>query len=53
MTDDDVTRPLASSDPTIEQIIEGCEPMGNLNDLLIEDLTEEDEERFFGILEEI
>ena len=48
-----VTQSAASSEVTIEQIIERCEPMGNLDDLLIDDLTEGDEDRFFGILEDV
>lgn len=43
----------ASTDLTIEQIIERAEPMGNLGDLVIEDLTEEDEDLFFGILQDV
>lgn len=44
MSDTNVTQSAASADVTIEQIIERCEPMGNLDDLLIDDLTEEDED---------
>jgi hypothetical protein len=34
---------------TIGQIINSCEPMGNLDNLLIDDLTEDDEDQFFGL----
>ena len=53
MSDNNVTQSAASADQTIEQIIERCEPMGNLDDLVIADLTEEDEDEFFGILEDV
>ena len=42
-----------STEMTIRQIVKGCEPMGNLDHLLIDDLTEEDEDQFFGILEDL
>ena len=42
-----------SAELTIEQIIERCMPMGRLDKLLIDDLTEEDEDEFFGILEDV
>ena len=42
-----------SAEVTIEQIIKRCKPMGSLDKLLIEDLTEEDEDEFFGILEDV
>jgi hypothetical protein len=42
-----------SADVTIEQIIERCKPMGGLDKLLIDDLNEEDEDEFFGILEDV
>lgn len=53
MSDNNVTQSAASADQTIEQIIERCEPMGNLDDLVIDDLTEDDEDKFFGILEDV
>lgn len=53
MSDNNVTQSAASADQTIEQIIERCEPMGDLDDLVIDDLTEEDEDKFFGILEDV
>ncbi|MEP1124740.1 MAG: hypothetical protein ABJH68_12720 [Ilumatobacter sp.] len=42
-----------SADVTIRQIIERCKPMGSLDKLLVNDLTEEDEDEFFGILEDV
>ena len=53
MSDDSASGPKATDDRTIAQIIERCEPMGNLDGLAIHDLTEEDEEEFFGILEDL
>jgi len=53
MSDNNVTESAASAEQTIEEIIERCEPMGNLDDLVIDDLTEEDEDEFFGILEDL
>lgn len=41
----------APAELTIEQIIERCSPMGNLDGLVINDLTEADEDKFFGVLE--
>jgi len=38
---------------TIQQIIDDCEPMGDLGRLLVSDLTQEDEDTFFGVLEEL
>jgi hypothetical protein len=40
-----------SVEVTIEQIIDRCTPMGSLDKLVIDDLTEKDEDEFFGILE--
>lgn len=42
-----------STEMTIWQIINACEPMGNLGHLLIGDVTEEDEDQFFGVLEDL
>lgn len=53
MSDNNVSQSPASADQTIEQIIERCEPMGNLDELVIDDLTEDDEDEFFGILEDV
>jgi len=53
MSDNNVTQSAASVDVTIEQIIGRCEPMGSLDELVIDDLTEEDEDKFFGILEDV
>ena len=44
---------VASGDQTIAAIIERCHPMGDLTDLVIDDLTEEGEDEFFGILEDV
>ncbi len=53
MSDKNVTDSAASAEATIQQIIENCEPMGNLDNLLVDDLTEDDEDKFFGILEDV
>ena len=53
MSDDNVTQPAVRDEPTIAQIVERTQPMGNLDDLVIDDLTEEDEDVFFGILEDV
>lgn len=53
MSDKNSTDSAASAEVTIEQIIESCEPMGNLDSQLIDDLTEDDEDKFFGILEDV
>lgn len=53
MSDDNVTQSAVWDVPTIAQIIERTQPMGNLDDLVIDDLTEEDEDLFFGILEDV
>lgn len=37
---------------TIEDIVAGVEPMGDLRRFLIEDLSPDDEEAFFSILQE-
>lgn len=53
MSDGSASGPKATDDRTIAQIIERCEPMGKLDGLVIDDLTEEDEGEFFGILENL
>lgn len=52
MSDDNETHSAVRDEPTIAQIIERTKPMGNLDDLVIDDLTEEDERVFFRTLED-
>jgi hypothetical protein len=37
---------------TIAEVLQGGEPMGDLSRFAVEDLTPEEEDEFFGILEE-
>jgi hypothetical protein len=53
MTDEETPGSKAWAGVTIQQIIDDCEPMGDLGRLLVSDLTEEDEDTFFGLLEEL
>jgi hypothetical protein len=46
-------RPASSGPATIAEVLEGIEPMGDLNRFAIEDLTPEEEDEFFEILEGI
>lgn len=43
--------PHHSAQPTIAEIVEGILPMGDLSRFAIEDLTPEEEDEFFAILE--
>jgi len=44
-------KPHPSGSATIAEIIRDVEPMGDLSRFVIEDLTPEDEDEFFSILE--
>ncbi len=49
--------PIANTPPTaaptkIDEVLEGLEPMGDLDQFAIKDLTPQDEEEFFRILED-
>lgn len=49
---DNNTNPLANV-PTpfrVADVVAGLEPMGNLSQFIIDDLTPDDEDVFFGIL---
>ena len=37
---------------TIAEVLQGIEPMGDLGQFAIDDLSPEDEDEFFGILED-
>lgn len=53
MTDNETPGSKPRASVTIQQIIDACKPMGDLDSLLIPDLTEEDEGTFFGVLEQL
>ena len=54
MSDTTADQRSASSGPaTVAEVLEGIEPMGDLNRFAIEDLTPEEEDEFFEILEGI
>lgn len=39
-------------DPTIEGIVAGTQPMGDLGRFVIRDLTEDEEDEYFAVLED-
>lgn len=45
-------RPVPSEPTTIAEVLRGGQPMGDLRRFMIEDLTPEEEDEFFRILEE-
>lgn len=45
-------RPAPGEPTTIAEVLQGLEPMGDLSRFAIDDLTPEEEEEFFRILEE-
>ena len=52
MSDNTATRDTGPNTPmTIADILRGIEPMGDLRQFAIDDLTPEDEDEFFRILE--
>ena len=44
-------QPHLIAQPTITELVEGIRPMGDLSRFAIEDLTAEEEDEFFAILE--
>lgn len=46
------TDPNPNPPMTIAEVLRGLEPMGELRRFAIDDLTPEDEDEFFGILED-
>ncbi len=52
VTDSEPT-PSEPNEPTLDELIERAQPMGDLSRFIIEDLTEEDENEFFSILAEL
>jgi len=51
MSDNTAKHPASPSSPTIDDIVRDAEPMGDLSRFLIDDMTPEDEDEFFSILE--
>lgn len=53
MTDQHASEHVAPPGPaTIADVLDGAEPMGDLGRFAIDDLTPEEEDEFFRILEE-
>lgn len=53
MSDDSVNQYAQPTVPlTIADVLAGLKPMGDLSEFVIDDLTPEDEDAFFGILED-
>ena len=54
MSDGSTTSPPQPGNPrTIAEILQGGEPMGDLSRFAIDDLTPEEEDEFFKILEDL
>lgn len=52
MSDNAASRETGPKTPTtMAEALQGIEPMGDLRQFAIDDLTPEDEDEFFGILE--
>lgn len=51
MPDNTARQPSSSSTPTMDEILRDLEPMGDLSRFLIDDMTPEEEDEFFSILE--
>ena len=45
--------PTAPANPTLAEVIARAEPIGDLSRFVIDDLTKEDEDEFFGILADL
>lgn len=45
--------PTGPAEPTLAEVIARAEPIGDLSRFVIDDLTEEDEDEFFGILADL
>jgi hypothetical protein len=53
MSDNTADQQPASAGPsTIDEVLEGLEPMGDLSRFAIDDLTADEEDEFFEILED-
>lgn len=53
MPDNTAKQPSPPSRPTIDDIVRDLQPMGDLDRFLIEDMTPEEEDEFFSILENV
>ncbi len=49
---DNATHHPERAEPTIAELLEGLQPMGDLDRLAIDDLTPEEADEFFRILED-
>jgi hypothetical protein len=52
MSDNTADQQPASGPSTIDEVLEGLEPMGDLSRFAIDDLTADEEDEFFRILED-
>jgi hypothetical protein len=50
---DTESTPTETPEPTLAEVIARAEPIGDLSRFVIDDLTEEDEDEFFGILADL
>jgi len=50
---DTAPTPTTPAEPTLADVVARAKPMGDLSQFIIEDLTEEDENEFFGILADL
>ena len=50
---DTESTPIGPAEPTLAEVIARAEPIGDLSRFVIDDLTEEDEDEFFGILADL
>ncbi len=52
MSDNSANQYAGVAGPTVADVLAGVEPMGYLSRFVIDDLTPEDEDVFFGILDD-
>jgi hypothetical protein len=52
MSDTPASEPTMPESPTMAEILQGAPPMGDLRQFVIEDLTPDEEDAFFAILED-
>lgn len=50
---DTESTPTGPAEPTLAEVIARAGPIGDLSRFVIDDLTEEDEDEFFGILADL
>lgn len=54
MSDNTANRhPVPPGPATVAEVTEGLEPMGSLSRFVVDDLTPEEEDEFFRILEDV